>query len=258
MNPLAYEDSGSDSGETLAPVVFLHGIAGNGSLFRAQVEYFHNKHRVLTVDLPGHGASVPPAKLTLRAYCDALLELFEQLSLKRPVLVGHSFGAIVALELAQATKQTPFGPACLILLDAPILLSTAAQEAMGPLFGALHGPRYGDALNKLADSIFFSPYDTPAHVESIRRGLQEFDRSRFLALTDLIAGYDAAPALAGWDRPLLYVQGVVPLDLQRLCALCPQVVIGKTVGAGHFMQVEVPEQVNAMIERFLNRVGGVK
>jgi hypothetical protein len=32
---------------------------------------------------------------------------------------------------------------------------------------------------------------------------------------------------------------------------CPQLVIGKTVGSGHFLELEVPEQVNAMIERFL-------
>jgi pimeloyl-ACP methyl ester carboxylesterase len=32
---------------------------------------------------------------------------------------------------------------------------------------------------------------------------------------------------------------------------CPAITIGQTAGAGHFIQLEVPEQVNAMIERFL-------
>ncbi len=40
-------------------------------------------------------------------------------------------------------------------------------------------------------------------------------------------------------------------DVVRLCKLKPDVVVGVTVGAGHFHQLEVPEQVNAMIERFL-------
>jgi hypothetical protein len=40
-------------------------------------------------------------------------------------------------------------------------------------------------------------------------------------------------------------------DLARLRQLCPRVVTGQTVGAGHFHQIEVPEQVNAMIDRFL-------
>ena len=50
----------------------------------------------------------------------------------------------------------------------------------------------------------------------------------------------------------LYLAASPPLaDLARLRELNPQVVIGQTVGAGHFHQLEVPEQINAMIERFL-------
>jgi len=40
-------------------------------------------------------------------------------------------------------------------------------------------------------------------------------------------------------------------DVLRLCELKPGLEVGITVGAGHFQQLEVPEQVNAMIERFL-------
>ena len=40
-------------------------------------------------------------------------------------------------------------------------------------------------------------------------------------------------------------------DVVRLLAIKPDIEVGMTVGAGHFIQLEVPEQVNAMIERFL-------
>jgi len=50
----------------------------------------------------------------------------------------------------------------------------------------------------------------------------------------------------------LYLAAASPLaDLARLRELCPHVMIGQTVGAGHFHQLEVPVQVNAMIDRFL-------
>jgi hypothetical protein len=55
----------------------------------------------------------------------------------------------------------------------------------------------------------------------------------------------AAPAC---KIPLLCVNAAMPMDELRLRTLCPQV----TLGAGHFPQLEVPEQVNAMIERFLS------
>jgi pimeloyl-ACP methyl ester carboxylesterase len=52
--------------------------------------------------------------------------------------------------------------------------------------------------------------------------------------------------------PALYIQAARPRpELERFGELCPQLVIGRTVGAGHFHQLEVPDQVNAMIERFL-------
>jgi pimeloyl-ACP methyl ester carboxylesterase len=52
--------------------------------------------------------------------------------------------------------------------------------------------------------------------------------------------------------PVLSIGSAVPAnsagDLSRAC---PAITIGQTVGAGHFIQLEVPDQVNAMIERFL-------
>ena len=42
-----------------------------------------------------------------------------------------------------------------------------------------------------------------------------------------------------------------PPDPTRLRALVPGIHYGMTVGAGHFCQLEVPDQVNAMIDRFL-------
>ena len=51
---------------------------------------------------------------------------------------------------------------------------------------------------------------------------------------------------------MLYIDTGTPnADLQRFHELCPQLVTGKTVGSGHFLELEVPEQVNAMIDRFL-------
>jgi hypothetical protein len=53
-----------------------------------------------------------------------------------------------------------------------------------------------------------------------------------------------------------YLSVAVPLieqgrDLERFGALCPQLIVAKTLGAGHFSPLEVPDQINAMIARFL-------
>jgi pimeloyl-ACP methyl ester carboxylesterase len=64
--------------------------------------------------------------------------------------------------------------------------------------------------------------------------------------------FDGAGALARVTVPVVSIGSAVPAnasaDLRRLC---PGITVGQTVGAGHFNQLEVPGQVNAMIERFL-------
>ena len=64
--------------------------------------------------------------------------------------------------------------------------------------------------------------------------------------------FDGAGALARATVPVLSIGSAVPsnasADLRRLF---PAITVGQTVGSGHFNQLEVPDQVNAMIERFL-------
>ena len=66
--------------------------------------------------------------------------------------------------------------------------------------------------------------------------------------------YDAAAAAEGCTAPALYIVADEPqprVDMARFHELCSQMMYSKTVGSGHFCQLEVPEQVNPMIERFL-------
>jgi hypothetical protein len=69
--------------------------------------------------------------------------------------------------------------------------------------------------------------------------------------------YDLEPAAKACRVPMAYISADVPLvnmarDLDRLKALCRQLVIAKTLLAGHFNTIEVADQVNAMLERFLS------
>jgi pimeloyl-ACP methyl ester carboxylesterase len=66
--------------------------------------------------------------------------------------------------------------------------------------------------------------------------------------------YDPTEAAGGLAVAGLYVAAdelQSRLDMARFHEMFPQILYGKTVGSGHFCQLQVPEQVNAMIERFL-------
>ena len=70
--------------------------------------------------------------------------------------------------------------------------------------------------------------------------------------------FDAGPVLSRVRCPYLYIDcGQPHLDLDLLRELCPQVVIGKTVGAGHKALQDVPDQINAMLNRFIDHADAI-
>jgi hypothetical protein len=78
----------------------------------------------------------------------------------------------------------------------------------------------------------------------------------YSAIRNSILNYDPVPAAEACKIPMAYISADVPLvnmvrDLDRLQKLCPQLTISKTLLAGHFNTIEVADQVNAMIERFV-------
>jgi pimeloyl-ACP methyl ester carboxylesterase len=84
-------------------VVFVHGAGLDHSLFGLQSRYFgYHGRNVLAVDLPGHGRSDGPPIATVSGMADWLLRL-----VKAPTfsLVGHSMGALIALECASRQPQ---------------------------------------------------------------------------------------------------------------------------------------------------------
>jgi pimeloyl-ACP methyl ester carboxylesterase len=99
-------------------VVLIHGVAGNMAvwylcgLVRALSQHF----RVTAYDLRGHGYSEStPTGYTSRDMADDLLGMLRELRLKRVYLLGHSFGAAVALQAAIAEPDTVAG---IVLSDA--------------------------------------------------------------------------------------------------------------------------------------------
>src|SRR6266508_3649986 len=82
-------------------VVFIHGAANDHSVFALQSRYFaHHGRNVLAVDLPGHGRSDPPALASIESIADWLAPLLDATGIRETALVGHSMGALAALEAA--------------------------------------------------------------------------------------------------------------------------------------------------------------
>lgn len=92
---------GTDFDAAKPAIVFLHGAGFDRTAWRLQTRWFaHHGRGVLAVDFPGHGWSDGPALDSIAALADWTVRLIDAAGLRQAALVGHSMGALVALDCA--------------------------------------------------------------------------------------------------------------------------------------------------------------
>jgi len=103
------------------PIVFIHGTRLTRRMWRAQVEALRDEFRVVTLDLPGHGA-MADQRFTLRGASDHVATVIETAVGRPAIVVGLSLGGYVAMDLAARRPELVRG----------LVLSGATAEPVGP------------------------------------------------------------------------------------------------------------------------------
>jgi pimeloyl-ACP methyl ester carboxylesterase len=133
------------------PVVLLHGLLGSPAYLEPLARVLSAHHRVLVVDLPGHGGSERLRPFSFEAAADLLADAA---AVEQPVVVGHSMGAALAVvwaarrPLRGVVAVSPVGMAPLSFGPARHLLPVAEQVgwALGRAAGPVAGTRLGRAF----------------------------------------------------------------------------------------------------------------
>lgn len=245
---LFYDEMGT--GEP--PLLLVHGAMNDHTYFAKQIEHFGRRRRTLAVDLRGHGLSDKPEQgSAIPAFADDLLWLCQELSVVRPVVVGHSLGGLIALELA-ARGQTR----AVALLDLPVLPPENLANALKQFVQATQTIQYREAIHQFL-SQFVGFTDQPKRRERLIEEMLSGEQQVISSTQRNFADYDAVPALSACKVPILYISaGLWFTEVDRFRKLCPQLITGQTVGSGHYHHLEVPEQINAMVERFVTMATG--
>lgn len=83
------------------PVVLIHGVGMQSAAWMPQIETLSKAHRVIALDMPGHGGSAPLRRgAQLHEFVDWLEAALNALGLERVSLAGHSMGALIAMGFA--------------------------------------------------------------------------------------------------------------------------------------------------------------
>ena len=166
------------------------------------------------------------------------------------MLCGHSLGGTIALEVAALEPQRVAGVA---LLDAVVLFPEALRrQTVEQLVPVLAGPGWLAALRGFIASRMFGPFDPPDVRARIAQEIAALPAQMPAALMRDGMSNDFSDRLAAGKYPLLFVHAQVPADLARLKQLRPDAIVASVAASGHFLTLIVPDQVNAMLDRFLD------
>ena len=248
---LAYEERGSGG----RPILFVHGWTCDRTYFAPQADHFAKTRRVVSVDLRGHGESdKPKSKYSISGFADDLAWMSSKLGLEKPVVVGHSMGGLTAIVMA---AEQPQAVGAIVMVDAPVVPPAQLGPAFASTSAAFAKPDWRVAHRAFLEAMLFIEEDDRSRRGKILEQMTTAPDHVTLGCWEAIVTTDSVAAAKKCKVPSLYIAAENWLtDSQQLKELCPQTKFGQTVGAGHFHQLEVPDQVNGMIERFL-KISGV-
>lgn len=255
-------------------VVLLHGnvVTAEDYALSGVLERVAERHRVISLDRPGFGYSDRPRgkAWTPAEQADLLADAFSRLGLDRPVVVGHSLAALVALGLALRHPTAPRGLVLLsgyykptLRLDVP-LSAAPAIPVLGDLLRHTVSPLLGTALLPLFVKAMFSPLPVP---DRFRREFPQAFPVRpgqiRAEAQDAAAMVPAAMAMQAHYRdlhlPVTIMAGthdrVVDLEAHAmwLHEALPNSDLKVFPGVGHMLHYAAPEQVAAAIEEVSRR-----
>jgi pimeloyl-ACP methyl ester carboxylesterase len=242
-----------------APLVLVHGDFGDGfDTWAETARLLAGRRRAIIVDRPGFGVALgSDDRFTIAGDAAYLEQLVDDLGLKSFHLVGHSYGALVALELA--TRQ-PHRMRSLHLIEPPLLSLLASDDEARRMDRDIRAiqNRHGEVGDEATTAAFFPMIGATRVVERLR-GTSEWNRlcgyaARF-ARSEPAGDYpatnldrlprDVPIALYSGGRSHPVLRGVVATLAERL----PEAHCTDIPSAGHAVQMAGPDFVEPLLAR---------
>ncbi|WP_425045724.1 alpha/beta fold hydrolase [Primorskyibacter sp. S87] len=233
-----------------APLVLLHGVGLRAEAWNRQVDaLLAEGHRIIAPDMPGHGGSpTVPIPRSLQGYTDPVAAGLDEPA----IVVGHSMGAMIALDLAARYPDLVRG---VVAMNAVFRRNPGARKAVEARVAALDGVHRADPTETLER--WFGGAASPER-SACELWLRSCDPSGYKAAYTVFAQEDGASseALMALSVPALFLTGSeepnsTPEMSRDMAALVPGGRSEVIRGAAHMMPMTHPRQVNRSLLGFV-------
>ena len=241
-----------DQGEGELSLVFVHGWNCDRSYWNAQREFFAKSHRVVTLDLAGHGDSDQDrADWTMRAFGEDVAAVVTALDLHKVVLIGHSMGGKVVVEAARQLKSRVVAVVGVDTFhnggrETP---QSRQEEVLEEL-----ADDYAGRMKNMVGRMFVAQSD-PAIRDFVMADMAAAPYAAAIGARNATGNYDATPTIASLDMPLILISSdYLPTDIAHLEANAKAFRYREMSGVGHFVMLEDPESFNAHLAAALAEI----
>jgi pimeloyl-ACP methyl ester carboxylesterase len=263
----------AETGKPGAPIVLIHGYAASLHWWDAMVPFLAKDHRVIAIDLLGHGGSEKPSSgYDMEDQAAIVAEALSQLRVQGAVVVGHSMGGSVATALATQSSE---------LVDRVVIVDSGPDnENFGPglplLAKLAYAPVLGQLLNRITpdsaikdsfEEAFAPGYDIESGFDDPDQVVDDLNAMTYTSFKESRDASDdyteevplherlrdaAVPVMAifGSEDQIVTADLAIPAYQE-----IPGVRVAEIEEAGHSPHVETPEETARLILEFAADAG---
>lgn len=247
-------------------LVLIHGWTQNIDAWRDQIPDFAKHHRVIAIDLPGHGKSDKPQSTNESApkdqpgkpfvysmdlFARAVDAVMSDAKVKRAVLAGHSMGTPVA---RQFYRKYPDKTLAIIIVDGS-LRPFGNKQMLDQMIAGLRGPKYKETIGQMFGMMFGPGLSNDAK-ERINSATANTPQHVLVSAMEAMAD----PAIWGEDKinvPVLAIMAKNPFFPPNIeesfRGIAPKMDFRMWEDVGHFLMMEKPKEFNEAVLAWLDR-----
>jgi flavin reductase (DIM6/NTAB) family NADH-FMN oxidoreductase RutF/pimeloyl-ACP methyl ester carboxylesterase len=236
------------------PLLLIHGVGLNAEAWGPQIDALSDTHRVIALDMPGHGDSLP-AGAALSDHVAQAVSLLDQLGIARANVVGHSMGGLVALGLALSYPDRVMRVG---VLNSVYERSPEARSAVEARAADIaRSGTCGDIEQPLRR--WLGAGETPLH-QQLRNWLSTMNPAAYATAYKVFATGDRlfSGRLGALAMPALFATGSddpnsTPEMAQAMAAAAPRGKAAVLAGQRHMMNLVDPEGTTRLIRDLLSQ-----
>lgn len=247
---IGYEEAGTGQSD---PIVFLHGVGSDKSVWRRQLEHFGRTRRAVAFDYPGYGDSDPaPDGTTRDDYASAIISAMLEIGIDRAHVCGLSLGGVVAIAINHSDEKRC---ASLILAD------TFAVHPQGEAIyqRAMTASENLRAMAEARVDLLLAQPAAPSVRREVVETMSRIDPPAYCTGAEAVWLADQRERAKEIRVPTLVIVGdqdlITPPELSfELVGLVSGAQMQVIEDAGHISNLEKPAEFNQALDQFIDGV----